>query len=111
VFSRRIATEKIAIPWTAIVRGTVRRVRIRPEGGGWQSAARPRADCQAVILMVAIRGVRARSLAKQWNPVPAILHQEAPCLNSQMFLMRDFTSLKLIRGVLFRPKLYIRGLS
>jgi hypothetical protein len=42
---------------------TACRVRIRPEGGGWQSAARSRADCQAVILIVAILGVRVRSLA------------------------------------------------
>jgi hypothetical protein len=43
---------------------TVRRVHIRPESGGWQSAVLLRADCQAVILIVAIRGVRARSIAK-----------------------------------------------
>jgi hypothetical protein len=57
---------------------TARRVRIRPKGGGWQSAAWSRADFQAVILIVAIRRVRARSLAKHWNPAPAILHREAP---------------------------------
>jgi hypothetical protein len=90
---------------------TARRVRIRPEGGGWQSAEPSRADCQAVILIVAIRGVRVRSLAIHWNPAPAILQREAPCLKRCIFLMRDFTSLKLIRGVLFRPKLYISGLS
>jgi hypothetical protein len=90
---------------------TASRVCIRPEGGGWQSAARSRADCQAVILIVAIRGVRARRLAIEWNPAPAILHREAPCLKRRIFLMRDFTSLKLIRGVLFRPKIYIIGLS
>jgi hypothetical protein len=28
-------------------------------------------------------------------------------LKRSIFLMRDFTSLKLIRGVLFRPKLFI----
>jgi hypothetical protein len=90
---------------------TTRRVCIRPEGGGRQSAARSRADRQAVILIVAICGVRARSLAIHWNPAPAILHREAPCLKRRIFLMRDFTSLKLICGVLFRPKIYISGLS
>jgi hypothetical protein len=38
-----------------------RRVRIRPQSGSWQSAVLLKADCQAVILIVAIRGVRARS--------------------------------------------------
>jgi hypothetical protein len=42
---------------------TARRVHIRPESGGWQSPVLLRADCQPVILIVAIRGVRARSLA------------------------------------------------
>jgi hypothetical protein len=37
----------------------------RPESGGWQSAVRLRADCQAVILIVANRGIGARSLANQ----------------------------------------------
>jgi hypothetical protein len=90
---------------------TARRVRIRPEGGGWQSAVRLRADCQAVILIVANRGFGARSLANQWNPAPAILHREAPCLKRSIFLMRDFTSLKLIRGILFGSKLNTNGLS
>jgi hypothetical protein len=90
---------------------TARRVRIRPEGGGWQSAAWSRADCQAVVLIVAIRGVRERSSTIEWNPAPTILHWEAPCLKRRIFFMRDFTSLKLIHGILFRPKLYISGLS
>jgi hypothetical protein len=38
---------------------TVRKVRIRPESGGWQSAVHLRVDCQAVILVVANRGIRA----------------------------------------------------
>jgi hypothetical protein len=54
---------------------------------------------------------RARILAKQWNPVPAILHREAPCLKRHIFLIRDLTRLKLIHGVMFRPKLYTNGLS
>jgi hypothetical protein len=90
---------------------TARRVRIRPESGGWQSAVRLRADCQAIILIVANRGIGARSLANQWNPAPAILHREAPCLKRRIFLMRDFTSLKLIRGILFGPKLNTNGFS
>jgi hypothetical protein len=90
---------------------TASRVRIRPESGGWQSAERLRADCQAVILIVAIRGVRSRSLAIHWNPAPAILHQETACLKCRIYLKRDYTSLKLIRGAMFRPKLYTNGLS
>jgi hypothetical protein len=90
---------------------TVRRVHIRPQNGSWQSAVWLRADCQAVILIVAIRGVRARSLAIHWNPAPAILHREAPCLESHIFLTCDFTSVKQVRGAMFRPKLYNSGLS
>jgi hypothetical protein len=59
---------------------------------------------------VANRGIGARSLAIEWNPAPAIFHREAPCLMRRIFLMRDFTSLKLIRGILFGPKLYTNGL-
>jgi hypothetical protein len=70
-----------------------------------------RADCQAVILIVAIRGVRARSIAKHWNPAPAILHREAPCLKRHIFLKRDFKSVKQVRGAMFRPKLYNSRLS
>jgi hypothetical protein len=39
------------------------------------------------------------------------LHREVPCLMCHIFLMRDLTSLKLTRSVLFRPKLYTNGLS
>jgi hypothetical protein len=122
------------------------RVRIRRESGGWQSAVHLRADCQTVILIVANRGIGARSLALQWNPAPAILHREtaclihhrfcqtvilfvenrgigarslaiqwnpAPvifhretaCLIHHRFFTRDFTSVKLIRGAMFRLKL------
>jgi hypothetical protein len=88
-----------------------RRVRIRPESGGWQSAEHWKADCQGDNIVVAVRGIRARGLAMEWNPAPAILHREAPCLNCHIFLKSDFTSLKLIRGVLFRPKLHVNGLS
>jgi hypothetical protein len=90
---------------------TIRRVHIRPESGCWQSAVWLRADCQAVILIVAIRGIRARRLAKEWNLVRAILHQETACLKCRIYLKRDFTSLKLIRGALFKSKLYVNGLS
>jgi hypothetical protein len=40
-----------------------------------------------------------------------ILHREAPCLKGRIFLIRDFTSLKLKRRVLFRFELYTNGLS
>jgi hypothetical protein len=96
--------------WLPLV-WTVRRVHIRPESSGWQSAEWLRADCQTVILIVANRGIRARSLAIQLNLAPTILHREAPCLKRCIFLMRKFTSLKLLRGILFGPKLYTNGLS
>jgi hypothetical protein len=84
---------------------------MRPESGGWQSAEHWKADCQGDNIVVAVRGIRARGLAMKWNPAPAILHRGAPCLNCHIFLKSDFTSLKLIRGVLFRPKLNTNGLS
>jgi hypothetical protein len=93
---------------------TYRRVRIRPESGGWQSAEQLRADYQAVILIVANRGIGARSLATEWNPAPAppFCIERPPVWSFvPIFLIRDFTSLKLIRGVLFRPKLNTNGLS
>jgi hypothetical protein len=88
VFFMRIATENIAVPRIAVVRGPNLRAECQepetPAGfilglraRGWQSAVQLRADCQAVILILANRGVRARSLAIEWNPTPAILHGEA----------------------------------
>jgi hypothetical protein len=91
VFSRRIATEKISIQRIALVRGPNLRAESQspepPAGfvlglragprGGWQSAVQMRADCQAVILIVANCGIGARKLAIQWNPAPAIFHLEA----------------------------------
>jgi hypothetical protein len=58
-----------------------RRVRIRPQSGSWQSAVQLIADCQAVILIVAFRGVRARSLAKEWNPPPPFYIKRPPVWN------------------------------
>jgi hypothetical protein len=88
-----------------------RRVRIRPESGGWQSAEHWRADCQGDNIVVAVHRIRARGFAREWNPAPAILHWETSCLKCCIYLMRDFTSLKLVRGALFRSKLYVNGLS
>jgi hypothetical protein len=85
---------------------TARRIRVRPESGGWQSAVHLRADCQAVILIVANRGIGAQKLAIQWNPAPAIFHREIACLTHHRFLTCNFTSVKLIRGAMFRLKLY-----
>jgi hypothetical protein len=45
------------------------------------------------------------------NKASPILHWEAPCLNGSIFLICDFTSVKLMRGALFVPKLYTNGLS
>jgi hypothetical protein len=89
----------------------VRRVRIRLESRGWQSAEHWKADCRGDSIVVAVCGIRARKLAKQWNPVPAILHREAPCLKCRIYLKSDFPSLKLICGALFRSKLFVNGLS
>jgi hypothetical protein len=64
---------------------TARRVPIRPESGDWQSAEHWRADCQAVILVVANRG--------NWSAVVSKTVESSP---------RHFTS----RGSLFEA-LYI----
>jgi hypothetical protein len=83
--------------------------------GLWQSAVQPFLLWQSadITLQSAMAGLRiwARSLAKEWNPFPAILHWGAACLKCRIYLKRDFTSLKLIRGALFRSKLYVNGLS
>jgi hypothetical protein len=89
----------------------LRTVRIRSQSGSWQFAVHWKADCQGVKIVVAVRGMRARGLAIQWNLAPAIFHRETLCLKHLIFLKRDFTSLKQIRGAMFRPKLYVSGLS
>jgi hypothetical protein len=86
-------------------------VRNMPESGGWQSTEYWKADCQGDNIVVAVCGSRARGLAMEWNPAPAILHRETSCLKRRIYLKRDFTSLKLIRGALFRYKLYVNDLS
>jgi hypothetical protein len=50
--------------------GTAHRVRIRPESGVWQSAVHLRANCQAVILIVANRGIRARKQKSEIQSAP-----------------------------------------
>jgi hypothetical protein len=90
---------------------TARRARIRPESGGWQSAVHLRADCQAVNLIVANHGIGERSLAKQWNPAPAIFRRETACLTHHRFLTLDFSSVKLICGTMFRLKQYTHVVS
>jgi hypothetical protein len=52
----------------------------------------------------------ARNLAKDWIPVPAILHRQIPCLLCHNFLTHDFLAVKPWRGKLFRPKLSTQGL-
>jgi hypothetical protein len=47
----------------------------------------------------------ARNLAKDWIPVPAILHRQLPCLLHHNFLTHDFPAVKPWRSKLFRPKL------
>jgi hypothetical protein len=123
VFSRQIAREKIAVPRIAIVRSLNLRAECqRPEtpagfilgvrgGGGWQSTEHWKADCQGDNIVVAVRGIRVGGLAMEWKPAPAILHRETSWLKCSIYLKRDFTSLKLIRGALCRSKLYVNGLS
>jgi hypothetical protein len=88
-----------------------RRVRIRPEREGWQSAEHWRADCQGDNIVVAVCEIRAWGLAMEWNPAPANLHRETSCLKCRIYLKSDFTSLKLVLGALFRYKQYVKGLS
>jgi hypothetical protein len=72
----------------------------------WQSAwNKPRFEKNTGL------NIWAQSLAKEWNPAPAILHRETACLKCRIYLKCDFTSLKLIRRAMFRPKLYTNGLS
>jgi hypothetical protein len=48
----------------------------------------------------------AWSLARDWNPAPAILYRQFPCLLHHKFLTRDFLYVRLIRrGGMLRPKL------
>jgi hypothetical protein len=51
---------------------TLRMVRIRPQSGSWQSAVHCKAVCQGDIIVMANRSIRARELAKEWNPTPTI---------------------------------------
>jgi hypothetical protein len=53
----------------------------------------------------------ARNLAKDWIPVPTILHRQLPCLLRHNFSTHDFPAVKPWHGKLFRPKLYTKGLS
>jgi hypothetical protein len=89
---------------------TLRMVRIRPQSGSWQSTVHWKAVCQGDIV-VANCGIRAQELAIEWNPAPAILLRESPCLLRCKLLANDFKSVKLIRGGLLAPKLYTKGLS
>jgi hypothetical protein len=81
----------------------------------WQSAVRPFSLWQSAEYTPrsANTGLKiwARSLAMEWNLTPAILHRETACLICRIFLKRDFTSLKLIRGAMYRTKLHTNGLS
>jgi hypothetical protein len=55
----------------------------------------------------------ARNLAKDWIPVPPILHRQLPCLlrpNFLTHLTQDYPAVKPWRGKLFRPKLSTQGL-
>jgi hypothetical protein len=52
----------------------------------------------------------ARNLAKDWIPVPAILHRQLPCLLRQTFLTHDCPAVKPWHGKLFSPKLSTQGL-
>jgi hypothetical protein len=64
----------------------------------------------SAIRKLAFRGkIWARNLAKDWIPVPAILHQQLPCLLRHNFSTHDFPAVKPWRGKLFRPKLYTKG--
>jgi hypothetical protein len=66
----------------------------------------------SAVWKLAFRGkIWAWNLAKDWIPVPAILHRQLPCLLRHNILTHDFPAVKPWRGKLFRPKLYTRGLS
>jgi hypothetical protein len=81
----------------------------------WQSAGRPFSMWQSADLTPRSANtgltIWAQSLVIEWNPAPTILHREALWLNCHTFLTHDFSSVKLIRDAMSRPKLYVKCLS
>jgi hypothetical protein len=63
----------------------------------WHSALKRTAECHKSALHI-----WARNVALEWNPAPAILHRESPCLKCHIFLTCNLRSVKYIRGRLFR---------
>jgi hypothetical protein len=57
--------------------------------------------------------ISARSLSKVWNPAPAILHRESPCLmrHTYLFNVPQKYEMKHIRGEMLRPKISTTVLS
>jgi hypothetical protein len=71
----------------------------------WQSAWKTPQSANTALW------IWAWSLAIERNPAPAIFHRETACLTHHRFLTRNFSSVKLIRVAISRPKLYVNGLS
>jgi hypothetical protein len=66
----------------------------------------------SAVRKLAFRGkIWTRNLAKDWIPVPPILHRQLPCLLRHKCLPRNFPDIRPICGELFRPKLHKNGLS
>jgi hypothetical protein len=95
--------------------GTVRSVAFRGQilPRIWHSAVCLSSECQGlktVARFVASAEIWARNLAKDWIPLPAILHRQLPCLLRHNFLTHNFPAVKPWCGKLFRPKLSTQGL-
>jgi hypothetical protein len=89
---------------------TARRVSIRRVSGGWQSAVHWKADCQGDNIVVAVRGIWARSLAIEWNPATAILTSRGLLIEMSYLFEARLYKCKRIHRALFRPKLHVNGL-
>jgi hypothetical protein len=68
-------------------------VRIKPQSGSWQSSVHWKAVCQGVIIVLAIRKIRAWELTIEWNPASAILLQESSLMCHK--LLTSYSTLKV----------------
>jgi hypothetical protein len=113
-----ITPRQTAIKCTADCQALLLRWQRKPaaRSGLWQSALKFRlltlAIRSTIILFVAIRDLNTADCHTlqhtfehgwcEWNPAPAILHQESPCLMCHFFLTPDFSGVKCdIRQIVY----------
>jgi hypothetical protein len=105
----------IISPWQTAFQCLFRPVAIRsqiqtPDFGNQQNV-HFRCGNHTAISQHWVKNLSAEFSDVEWKTAPAILHRETACLKCCIFFMRDYTSVKRMRGAIFRPKLYISGLS